>query len=830
MQSKTSFSDLFSPALFRKNLTRFIPLWGWYLAILLVALPLVLLFSGLSSEIPYTKLDTMAFLYAMMTQFGPILTAGIGICSAMAVFSYLFSARSIGMVHALPIRRSGLFLTNYLSGLLLPIAAHTITAILLLLVQAVLGVFSFVPVLVLWLCLNGMTLFFYSFAVFCAMFTGQILALPVFYAILNVLSTGLCMLLSMLISRFQFGLSNFYLDGNAFSPIVTLLSRFRSWSENDCVELGNLSGYSVTDCQLYGWKWVLIYAIVGIAFAALAYLVYRRRASETAGDLITVRWAAVLFRFGVGLCAALTLGFFIYSLFYYEILADHRHDSMVALTFCMMLMGLVGYFSAEMLLKKTIHVLRTGWRGAIVLLVLTTVVTTCISLDPLDLAGYVPPQNEVQSVSLRTSASNSIESSDPEIVASVVELHQAIVNDKDALLQAENSDTEAVQWIYVDIRYLLTDGKWVSRSYNLSLDEELAARYEAQLQTLYNSDAVLQNEIETLQNMNVSDISFSWENSDWTYVDSQQTMLQIRDAVVEDLRSGNVQLYSLLTGTEDTIGSLDINGWTPGEGDNQNWFYYSYYIPSTATATIAALSQLEAEEIAPGASSAEQTSADYTITEYGTEAKEGDTVLLQWSNAVLQLSNTDSATGTRLLNAALRSDYEALEAQYDAYLENAYSSFETMAANGYSEAFLTNSIARTVSLDRLDEAVLSVRYEDQLFTGGPHGNTVNTCYSYSTDGTRLTLQMISDAPEQLRSFVTDYLLELTQQPAYDGVFFDGYEQMLPDALSDGNWYLTDGGLSIVFDPYEIAPYVAGSQTFVIPYEELDGLIQPQWVL
>lgn len=830
MQSKTSFSNLFSPALFRKNLTRFIPLWGWYLAILLVALPLVLLFSGLSSEIPYTKLDTMAFLYAMMTQFGPILTAGIGICSAMAVFSYLFSARSIGMVHALPIRRSGLFLTNYLSGLLLPIAAHTITAILLLLVQAVLGVFSFVPVLVLWLCLNGMTLFFYSFAVFCAMFTGQILALPVFYAILNVLSTGLCMLLSMLISRFQFGLSNFYLDGNAFSPIVTLLSRFRSWSESDYVELGNLSGYSVTDCQLYGWKWVLIYAIVGIAFAALAYLVYRRRASETAGDLITVRWAAVLFRFGVGLCAALTLGFFIYSLFYYEMLADHSHDSMVVLTFCMMLMGLVGYFSAEMLLKKTIHVLRTGWRGAIVLLVLTAVVTTCISLDPLDLAGYVPPQNEVQSVSLRTGTPNSIESSDPEIIASVVELHQAIVNDKDALLQAENSDTEAVQWIYTDIRYLLTDGKWVSRSYNLSLNEELAARYEAQLQTLYNSDAVLQNEIETLQNMNVSDISFSWENSDWTYVDSQQTMLQIRDAVVEDLRSGNVQLYSLLTGTEDTIGFLDINGWTSDEGDNQDWFYYSYYIPSAATATIAALSQLRTEEITPGASSTEQAGADYTITEYGTEAKEGDTVLLQWSNAVLQLSNTGNATGTLLLNAALRSDYEALEAQYEAYLENAYSSFETMAANGYSEAFLTNSIARTVSLDRLDESVLSVHYVDQFFTGGSHGNTVNTCYSYSTDGTRLTLQMLSDAPEQLRSFVTDYLLELTQQPAYDGVFFDGYEQALPDALSDGNWCLTNEGLSIVFDPYEIAPYVAGSQTFVIPYEELEGLIQPQWVL
>ena len=37
MQSKTSFSDFFSKALFRKNLTRYIPLWGWYLAVLLIS-------------------------------------------------------------------------------------------------------------------------------------------------------------------------------------------------------------------------------------------------------------------------------------------------------------------------------------------------------------------------------------------------------------------------------------------------------------------------------------------------------------------------------------------------------------------------------------------------------------------------------------------------------------------------------------------------------------------------------------------------------------------------------------------------------------------------
>lgn len=35
---------------------------------------------------------------------------------------------------------------------------------------------------------------------------------------------------------------------------------------------------------------------------------YRRRRSESAGDIVSVRWAKVLFRYGVALTAALTIG------------------------------------------------------------------------------------------------------------------------------------------------------------------------------------------------------------------------------------------------------------------------------------------------------------------------------------------------------------------------------------------------------------------------------------------------------------------------------------------------------------------------------------------
>jgi hypothetical protein len=41
-----------------------------------------------------------------------------------------------------------------------------------------------------------------------------------------------------------------------------------------------------------------------------------------------------------------------------------------------------------------------------------------------------------------------------------------------------------------------------------------------------------------------------------------------------------------------------------------------------------------------------------------------------------------------------------------------------------------------------------------------------------------------------------------------------------------NWTLTPEGLEITFDPYQVAAYVAGSQTVLIPWEILKGLIRP----
>ena len=47
--------------------------------------------------------------------------------AALAVFSYLYSAKSTNMMHALPVNRLELYVTNYLSGLIFLIVPEIIT-------------------------------------------------------------------------------------------------------------------------------------------------------------------------------------------------------------------------------------------------------------------------------------------------------------------------------------------------------------------------------------------------------------------------------------------------------------------------------------------------------------------------------------------------------------------------------------------------------------------------------------------------------------------------------------------------------------------------------
>jgi len=141
-------------------------------------------------------------------------------------------ARSANFFGSLPVRREGLFATHYLAGLAFLVVPNAAIFLLTLLIEAIGGT-VLLPGLGFWLAVAcGECFFFYSLAVFCGMFTGHILALPAFYAVINFLVIGVTELLSVVFRAFYHGFSGFA-DGvhevvKWFTPVVRLEERVRA--------------------------------------------------------------------------------------------------------------------------------------------------------------------------------------------------------------------------------------------------------------------------------------------------------------------------------------------------------------------------------------------------------------------------------------------------------------------------------------------------------------------------------------------------------------------------------------------------------------------------
>ena len=386
MRSGTSF---FNGTLYRKAFFRFWPIWAIYGIQWLLLIPMPLLTTALQGRNPgATSMADYLFMMAQETPtsllvFGSMSAAVAGVICAMAVFAYLYSSRSACTMHALPLRRETLFVSHYLAGLSFLLLPHLAVYALTVAVEAALGCLGLWPLTQWLLCQSGMCLFFYSFAVFCAMFTGNLVALPLFYGILNFLAYTLTSLAGNVCYAFLFGFQRF---PSALWEAVAWLTPWLSLS--DALHIDH---YVDAGPVLAAPSTTAIYAAAGLVFAAAALLVYRVRHVESAGDVVAVKVVRPVFRYGFALCAGLTGGVWTSSLL--------MQDSTTALTFWVVFWGVVGCFAAEMLLKKSFRVLK-AWKGSVALGAVMLLLCLSVSLDWYGYEDRVPASDQVESIEI----------------------------------------------------------------------------------------------------------------------------------------------------------------------------------------------------------------------------------------------------------------------------------------------------------------------------------------------------------------------------------------------------------------------------------------------
>ena len=487
----TSKISCFDRAVFRRALKKTAPVWILYtLYELLLPLRLFSFCRGVSSctDDFLVQIEKTILGYARINaSLLPFLLGGL---LAWVLFFWLFRAGTAYFYAALPVRRETLFLTNYLTGLLLCAAPALLSSLLLWAVGAGFGAAVFVPAMQVFTATMLGFLLFFSFAVLVCCVVGQMAAMPIVYVILNFTFFVLETIVRHLLFTFVYGMpysqsstmQSFALHA---TPVLGLLQGgFRvqtDWLERDGMY------YMEYAPRLEGWSYLGMLAVLGLVFALCAFLLLKHREMERSGDVIAVGWLrpVALYVFTIG--CALVLGALMAELF-----SSNTADNFWYVLLFLFMGAFLGYFAGKMLLQKTVHVFRSGWLGLGACCLALLLAFGAAEFDLFGYSRYLPERSAVQAAGLTHYQSNGLYTTqDDAFIQDVLNLHTAAVSEKskqEHRRHAYQLGTDYTEQFY--ITYRMTDGTLTERYYSIVYSEadledpdSLISRFSA----LYNS-------------------------------------------------------------------------------------------------------------------------------------------------------------------------------------------------------------------------------------------------------------------------------------------------------------------------------------------------------
>ncbi len=451
MRSRTSFFDIrFS----RHLLRRFWPLFALWLALLLLVGPLGLNVSRYQEPARYvTELRGELLRSARGAVW---LSALMGALMAMGMLSYLYFPRDCGLVNSLPLKRETVYFTAVLTGLVPMLLTDVLVFALLWLFYGAGGAGAryFLWWLEMALLANAG---FFGFACFCGTLTGHVLVLPAVYVVLNcavaVFEAAVRGVLTALLYGYTFdsvllewASPLLWLTDHAEYAILTPIE----------AEKGIAAEYVPISLRYFAGL-----CAAGVVFALLGAMVIRRRHMETAGEVVAVPVLRPVFR----VCMALGCGLLGSMMLVEEFLRGlYGTGKFAAIALSMCAFAALGWFAAEMLIKKTLRVFDHGWRE---IGVLCACLLTFAVLMKHDVTGYetrIPAEEDIVSIDMPYLAGAGL--SERESIDAWLDFHRGILAHKE-----RNEAAESGPWYSIPMLYRLRDGSTLKRHYKLPTDD-----------------------------------------------------------------------------------------------------------------------------------------------------------------------------------------------------------------------------------------------------------------------------------------------------------------------------------------------------------------------
>lgn len=129
-----------------------------------------------------------------------------------------------------------------------------------------------------------------------------------------------------------------------------------------------------------------------------------------------------------------------------------------------------------------------------------------------------------------------------------------------------------------------------------------------------------------------------------------------------------------------------------------------------------------------------------------------------------------------------------------------------------------------------DDHILSIRFTfEGMLSGMAHGYHYHRVLNYDLDeGEAFELADLFLPDTNYLQRLSDYSRKVLQRKLTDKSMIAAGTEPTPENFR--NWNLKPMGLVITFEEYQVAPYVFGSQTVIIPYSQLQDIIDPDSVI
>lgn len=141
--------------------------------------------------------------------------------------------------------------------------------------------------------------------------------------------------------------------------------------------------------------------------------------------------------------------------------------------------------------------------------------------------------------------------------------------------------------------------------------------------------------------------------------------------------------------------------------------------------------------------------------------------------------------------------------------------YKEAVANGYPVRPFESLLVYEVTYN--GNGLLSLYRDRYDYTGGAHGNTLRQSDTYSLKtGSILPLPAFFPDGFNYTKFLIEEILKLARKDP--SIYFENYEELIVKYFNPRNYFLTEKGIAIYYQQYEIAPYSSGIIVFDIPYE------------